>query len=242
MPKVSFDIDKFDAELPPSARPAYSVPDAAGYLGIPVSTIRSWFFGITYGAKGETEVFSPVLVTSDPVGKLLSFDNLIEAFVLRQFRVKDRMNLRRVHHALVVAREKFHISRPLLDPNLLTNGRSLFLEKAGEVIGLEDPNQLLLPESRFFFDRIEYRDSAIDSLFPLTREVASESPRIVSISPSFAFGRAAVNRTKVCTSAIHSRYVSGESINDLADDYSCEIEEIEESIRAEWIFAHGKAA
>ena len=63
----------------PRDLPAYNLGEAARYLGVSVSTLRSWFAGQQYDYQGETREFLPVIkpATSGPIG--LSFSNLVEA-------------------------------------------------------------------------------------------------------------------------------------------------------------------
>lgn len=239
MAKLAFDPEKLSLGLPVREMPRYTASDAGGYLGIPATTIRSWFFGTTYGKVGQTVAFDPVLKPASLSAKLLSFDNLVEAYVLRQFRHRDNINLRHIARAIEYARDELGIEKPLLEDNLIRVGKSIFLEKAGEFVGLSDPGQLLLPHAGKLFERIEYVDDAIAAIFPGTRDDIEDSPRIISISPSFSFGKAVVDRTKVPTDVIRDRYMNGDTIDDLVDDYECERSEIEEAIRAEWKFAFG---
>lgn len=240
MVKLAFDPDEVTLGLRLQEQPRYTVREAAGYLSIPPATIGAWFFGTTYGPKGEKVHFEPVLTPADRGAKLLSFDNLVEAFVLRCFRKRDQIELRKISEAMKYASEKLGIAKPLLDSQLLTMGKSLYLEDAGRVLGLSDPGQLLLPNAMEMLSRVNYGDSAKATLYPLTRPANEESPRVVSISPEFSFGRPTIDRTKVQTGIVAARYLNGDSIDELAKEYRCETAEIEESIRAEWIFAHGQ--
>jgi hypothetical protein len=67
----------------PREIPAYRVTDAASYLGIPVTTLRAWGRGMNYRQKDGTKgYFRPVFSLPDPERSLLSYFNLVEAFVL----------------------------------------------------------------------------------------------------------------------------------------------------------------
>jgi uncharacterized protein (DUF433 family) len=240
MVKLAFDPAEVALGLELRDQPRYSPNEAAGYLGIPSTTIGSWFFGTTYGPAGNKVDFEPVLIPADREARLLSFDNLVEAYVLRCFRTKDKINLREISAAMKRARDAHGIRKPLLDRNLLKLGKALYLEDAGQVLGLSEPSQLLLPNALELFSRVVYKDDAICALFPLTRPVAEDSPRMISISPEFSFGRPIIDRSKVQTSIVAARYLNGDSMSELAADYRCDVSEIEESIRAEWMFARGQ--
>ena len=51
----------FIRELDSRAMPRYSFGEAAAYLGLAESTIRSWFSGMRYGAVGSQNFFLSVL-------------------------------------------------------------------------------------------------------------------------------------------------------------------------------------
>ena len=65
--------------------PAYPIPEAAHYLGVPRSTLRAWFAG--------QQAFRPVIRPADPKTLVLSFSNLVEAYVLSAIRRKHHIGL-----------------------------------------------------------------------------------------------------------------------------------------------------
>lgn len=238
--KIRFDIDQIDLKTPARDQPRYSIADASGYLNVPKATLSSWFYGTTYGKGGSRSNFDPVLDPASLEPRLLSFDNLAEAFVLRMFRTKDKIQLRTIGLAIQNARDRLGIEKPLLHENLFRGGKDLFLETAGQITGLTDPVQLLLPHWESFLERVHYRDKAVAAIYPLTRPVETESPSIVSISPDFSFGSSVIDRTKVRTSVIAERYIGGDSVIQIANDFRCKSEEVEEAIRAEWMFSNAQ--
>ena len=246
MPKLQFDPEHVQFGQATRSLGRYGVAQAAGYTQIPASTIRAWFIGTTHGKGLDKQDFSPILSPANDNPKLLSFDNLVEAHVLRAFRNIDKLHLRAIEKAIKVAQQEFGVEKPLLSPNLWTGSGGIFLSTAGTLVGLNDPKQLLFPGSEEWLSRLTYADDAAQKLFPITRRTsrlerdADTGPRIVAISADFGFGQPVVDRTKVSTDAIAARYRNGDSVADLAEDLSCEIIEVEEAIRAEWIFAYAQ--
>ena len=52
--------------------PAYAISEAAGYLQLPTSTLRSWVLGQRYfDAKRTAKLFRPVIDIADPTKKQL---------------------------------------------------------------------------------------------------------------------------------------------------------------------------
>ena len=48
-------------------------PEAADYLGIPVSTLRAWVAGQMYRHKGEARSFQAIIRPADPKTHAFSF-------------------------------------------------------------------------------------------------------------------------------------------------------------------------
>lgn len=60
-----------------------------------------------------------------------------------------------------------------------------------------------------------------------------DEPKNIVIDPFISFGRAVIAGTGVTTELVAERFKAGESAGDLADDYGCDLEKIEEAIRCE---------
>ena len=85
-----------------------------------------------------------------------------------------------------------------------------------------------------YLERIDWDLSGLPArIFPITRMDHLESPKILAIDPKVAFGRPIVERKAIKTSAITERFLAGESISDLAEDYDLKVFEVEEAIRYE---------
>lgn len=76
--------------------PAYGIPEAAGYLRLPASTLRSWILGQRYyDAQRRAKLFRPVIEVADSKRRLLSFSNLVEASFSRASGGSMRFRCRR---------------------------------------------------------------------------------------------------------------------------------------------------
>ena len=61
----------------------------------------------------------------------------------------------------------------------------------------------------------------------------SEQPKNIVIDPFVSFGKAVITGTGVSTDIVAERFKAGESAEELAQDYGCARERIEEAIRCE---------
>ena len=213
--------------------PTYSIGDAARYLRIPSSTIRSWTVGYPYRVKDGSNFFRPVIEIPQRKPYLLSFTNLIEVHVLRAIRQHHRIQLNKVREALDFIDEKFNVPHPLAQERFRTDGVDLFIECYGSLINASQVGKSELKQSlNTHLERIEPDASGLAiKLYPFTRSHEEDSPRIVVIDPRIAFGRLVIAGTGIPTDILAERYHAGDSIDDLAEDYDCNRLAIEEAIR-----------
>jgi uncharacterized protein (DUF433 family) len=211
--------------------PAYSIAEAAGYLRLPKSTLRAWLLG--QGA------FKSVIDIADRKNRLLSFINMVEAFVLAGIRREHAIPLPKVRKALGYLRRTFETDRPLADEEFATDGVNLFVEKYGALIGATQAGQIQLRE--MILDRLQYvrRDpSGMPEklvLFPAARD--SDRGANVVIDPSLSFGRPVLDGLGVRTSILAERFKAGDLIDELAREYDAAPEAIQNAIRCELIAA-----
>ncbi|MEM8722132.1 MAG: DUF433 domain-containing protein [Cyanobacteria bacterium P01_G01_bin.39] len=215
--------------------PTYSIGDAARYLRIPRSTIRSWTVGHSYRVKDGSSFFHPLIDISQQKPYLLSFTNLVEVHVLRAIRQHHKIQLNRVREALDFIGDRFQVPHPLAKEDFRTNGVDLFIERYGELINASSGGKEELKEAlNAHLERIEPDDSGLAiKLYPFTRSDEIDNPRLVVIDPRIAFGRLTIAGTGIVTNILKERYWAGDSIEDLAEDYDCDRLSIEEAIRCE---------
>jgi uncharacterized protein (DUF433 family) len=219
----------------PRELPAYGVAEAAQYLGMPPSTLRSWMVGQKYTVGKNERTFRPVIRPARPAELRLSFLNLIEAHVLDALRRKHSVSLQQIRNTLSFLAKHYPSERPLADHRFETNGLDLFVEKYGQLINASRDGQLEMKEViRMYLQRVERDDHGIPArLYPFTRSLPHESPRLVVIDPRVAFGKPVLAGTSIPTGVITERFKAGDSIAVLAGDYNRPAEEIQEAIRCQ---------
>src|SRR5947208_2593474 len=87
--------------------PAYTYADAASYLNLPLSTLRSWIRGFMYETKSGKRLFKPVFHLPEPELPRLSYTNLVEAFVLGGLRRKYKVDLNKIRTAISILERDF---------------------------------------------------------------------------------------------------------------------------------------
>ena len=215
--------------------PRYSKAEAARYLHVSPSTLRTWVVGRPYPVADGERYSQGLIQPSDPQDGRLSFSNLIEAYVLLALRRQFRVKMREVRQALDYARDHLQIERVLLSPQLRVMRGSMFWLHLDRLIDLGKGGQAALPEIlAAYLERIEWEpDGPPARIFPFTRPEVLSSPRLVKIDPLLAFGRPVLERKAVTTAVIAERFKVGESVGEIAWDYDLEASEIEEALRYE---------
>ncbi len=216
--------------------PAYAVSEAAHYLYVPVATLRSWVMGRMYPVAVGERYFEPLVTVPEGKPRLLSFTNLVEAHVLAAIR-KRGVSLSNIRPAIDHLRSHYGIDHPLADAEFKTDGLNLFIEALGQLVNVSLRGQTAIREvMEAHLERVEHDENGLAArLFPFTRfgGTKADQPRTVMIDPRIAFGRPVLAGTGIPTAVLADRYKAGESMQDLAVDYDCEREMIEEAIRCE---------
>jgi len=211
--------------------PAYGIAEAAHYLLVPRATLRSWVVGMSYSSG----FFKPVIEPAARSPVALSFINLIEAHVLAAIRRKHRVDMQAVRRTINFLKKQFGSPYPLADHKFETNGVDLFVEHCGDFISASEGGQLAIKDLlKAHLRRVERDEKGFPlRLYPFTRVDATEQPRNIVIDPFISFGKAVITGTGVSTDIVAERFKAGESADELANDYGCAREKIEEAIRCE---------
>ena len=223
--------EKFDARF----APAYGVSEAARYLNIPPSTLRSWISGVRY--HSDRRNFEPVIIVPPAEIVQLSFVNLVEAHVLVALRRVHKVRLQDIRVALDTLEKQFpEQPHPLAFETFATDGKDLFLKHIGQLINLSRRGQLEMEEViDMYLHRIEYDTGGPVILYPFTRSSFQEDgqPKAVLMNPYISFGRPVLAGRGVPTELVFERFNAGELIDALAKDDGRKRWEIEEAIRYE---------
>ena len=220
----------------PREVPAYGIPEAAHYLQIPVTTLRSWVLGQDYKIEGgkRKRRFRPVISLPTKGVSLLSFFNLAEAHVLRAIRTQHNISLKHIRAALEFVDKKFDWKRPLIQQEFKTDGAAIFVEHLGELIDVSADGQTVMREVvEAHLERLTWENQLAARLYPFTRARELDGPKCVFIDPRFAFGRPILAKSRIATAVIAERYKAGDSVDILAEDYGCQRLDIEEGLRCE---------
>jgi uncharacterized protein (DUF433 family) len=215
----------------PEDVPAYSISEAAGLVGVPPSTLRTWVRGRSFPKAGGGVGRSHALIkTPTAGGAILSFTNVVEAHVLSGLRRKYELKLDAIRKAVRYVHDHLNVEHPLAREQFKTDGVSLFVERYGRIINATLDGQVEIKEVlAAYLERIEYDNGRAIRFFPLFRDAA---PRVVVVDPRRSFGRPIIAGTSVPVSVIRGRFDAGDSIEELARDYDVNTAQVQEALRA----------
>jgi uncharacterized protein (DUF433 family) len=205
--------------------PAYGVSEAAVYLKVPYQTLRYWLTGF----QKMPPMIQPV--QAEPIR--LSFLNLLECQALAGMRKIYDLKLPKVRSALRNLGQDASRPHPLINEAFLTDRRDLFIERLGKTINISRQGQMGMDFYHIHLERVEIDPKGMFRFFPFVVEPGPCEPKSIEINPMVGFGKPVIAGTGISTAIIASRFNARESIADLAAEYGCKAQQIEEAIRWE---------
>jgi uncharacterized protein (DUF433 family) len=166
---------------------------------------------------------------------LLSYLNLVEAFMLSSLRRKHLIDLYKIRAAIDSLRERFNSAHPLAEHEFQTNGVDLFVEEYGQLINVGSGGQLAMREVlEAYLTRVEHDPSGrAAKLYPFIRLTGTDQPRNVVINPYVSFGKPVIAGTGLPTRVVAERFKAGDTIPQIAANYGRKEEEIDDALRYE---------
>ena len=205
--------------------PAYGLAEAAVYLKVPYQTLRYWLTGF--------KARPPIVVPTEKNPIRLSFINLLECHVLAGMRKIYDLKLPKVRRALIRVERDFPQPHPLMTVPFLTDRKNLFIDEMGKLINLSQDGQMGMKFYEMHVERVEVDPNQLFRFFPFVVEPRRCEPKTIEINPLVGFGKPVIAGTGISTAIIASRFNARESGPDLAAEYGCTLQQIEEAIRWE---------
>ena len=206
---------------------AYTISEAARYVRIPAPTLRTWVVRSSEIRRANRRVQLPLIVAPEYDPIRLSFNNIVEAYVLRALRTRHGVSISAARRAIDEAEHNLGVQRLLLCPELRTNAGELFLYTYSTLINLNKASQLgIRLVLHQFLERIEVDEANRPArLFP-----SDMFDRAIVLDPLVAFGRPVIARRGISTSTIVARINAGETEEEIAEDYNLQTLEVEEAV------------
>ena len=219
---------------------AYTLPDAARILELPLPRLRSWVRGALRDDQGSgtrTRRFPAGSFDTQGDGGDRHFDflTLIEIFTIAQLRKHGvKMATLRAGRAELAA--SYHTDHPFALKGLLTDGVRLLRELGDDaILEVGASGQTAFADViRPFCHRLDF--DAESHL--ATRFYPAGEDKTIVVDPRHSFGRPVIAGTNITTESIACLRRAGERADDIADDYGVHLSQID----AAWNFELRAAA
>ncbi len=188
----------------------YSIPDAARIIKVGEAVLRRWVADYTNTSRDLDDHHEPVVHRRlNDHGGVLTFLELIELFVVKQFRDAG-VSMQVIRKTAQVAAQRFDTPYPFATGDFDTDGRSILHAMEDSRDGSTSAEDLARGQYAFdslmhpFFKRLDYRDHA-EALryWPLGRD-----GRVV-LDPQRHFGAPIDARTGVPTRTLFAAVTAG---------------------------------
>jgi uncharacterized protein (DUF433 family) len=210
------------------ARPIFTLRETAGYLAVPKSTIHDW--ARPAGAK-------PSLITVFPrrgAQATVPFIGFAEAYVLSAFR-RAGVPLQRIRPAVDALSRAIGLEHALASKRLYTDGAEVLYDYAAkreddellELVVVRTGQHQFSEIVRDYLQRVTYGGDGWASRVRLPTYQRAE----VVVDPRIAFGLPLVVHGGARVEDLVDRFVAGDSVTDIADDFGVPPEEVEDVIR-----------
>jgi uncharacterized protein (DUF433 family) len=206
----------------------YRIGEAARLTDLPPATVRSWLQVYEDGRAADP---SPVRSREEPGSAQVSFLQLAVLVVVRELR-KRRVPLAAVKKAHAYARARFSSEYPLIDLKLLTDGAHVFKDQAADnpakiLLALDKSGQIALPGH--IAEAIHQFEFDEDTL-PVRWHPETKAALIV-VDSRFGAGRPTIASRRLTIRAIRERWLAGDSIQYIAEDYELDPTLVEQALR-----------
>ncbi len=216
----------------------FTVAEAAGWLAVPRSTFHGWVHGWEYGRPGRQPVVGRPLVLSLPARRgqsAVPFLGLVEGLVLTGFR-RAGVPLQRIRPALERLDQELGLRHALASDRLTTDGAEVLYdygavldpEGIGELVTVRSGQRVFAPVVREYLRRIRYSSDHWAEQVELPGYAVAR----VVVNLGVAHGRPALEPSRVPVEDVLNRWIAGDSLAELAEDFGLGGAVLEDLIRA----------
>jgi len=212
---------------PRVSQPIFTLREAAGYLGVPASTLHHW---------ARDQGAGPIITCFPRRGReaTVPFIGFAEAHVLSAFR-RSGVPMQRMRPAVEVLASSIGIDHALASRRLYTDGAEVLFNysseheesELGELTVVRTGQRRFSEVVRDYLERITYGD---DGWATGVRLPTYERAEVV-VDPRRAFGLPLVVHGGARVEDLVDRFVAGDRVGDIADDFGVPEEEVEDVIR-----------
>lgn len=213
---------------------AYTLPDAAKLLRIPIPRLRTWVIGRTVPdrSSGRKKIYPAGTIKTHGIARdrHFNFYTLVELFTLAHLRGLG-VSLRVLKQARRELADREKTQHPFALEGLLTDRKKLLFDLGEEALlelgagGQTSFEQILAP----FCIRLDF--DATTRMACRYHPMGKDKPIVVD--PARAFGRPIIIGTSIATENVAALIRGGETVEDVASDFDLAPETVSEVWRFE---------
>lgn len=220
--------------------PLYTVTEAARALDVPSTTFGAWTKGYVRRPRGRGDVHGEPVVTAFVAARgqpSVPFVGLAEGLVLAAIR-RSGVPLQRVRPALAVLQRELGIHHALASRRLYTDGAEVLFDYGassaadagvvGQLVVVGNGQRMFAEVMANYLQRVDY-DPA-DGYATQIR-IPAYGGEVVCV-PRRSFGRAIFVRGGARVADVLGRFQTGESLDDLSDEFGVPRADLEDALRA----------
>jgi uncharacterized protein (DUF433 family) len=216
----------------------FTVAEAAGWLTVPRSTFHGWVHGYEHRPpRGRAVCGSPIVLSLEAARgqPAVPFLGLVEGLVLNAFR-RAGVPLQRIRPALDRLDQELGLRHALASDRLTTDGVEVLYDYGavldpggiGELVTVRSGQRVFAPVVSEYLRRIRYAgDHWAEQV-----ELPGYAVARVVVDLDVAHGRPALEPARIPVEDILHRWIAGDSLAELADDFGLGGAELEDVIRA----------
>lgn len=235
---MSESIASLPADDPRVSVRLFTVADAAGWLAVPRSTFHGWVHGYDLRRPGRQPIVGRPLVLSLPARRgqsAVPFLGLVEGLVLSGFR-RAGVPLQRIRPALERLDQEIGLSHALASDRLTTDGAEVLYdygavldpEGIGELVTVRSGQRVFAPVVQEYLRRIRYSSDH----WAEQAELPGYAVASVVVNLRLAHGRPVLEPSRIPVEDILNRWIAGDSLAELAEDFGLDGAELEDIVRA----------
>ena len=218
--------------------PLYGVGEAAGYLGVPPSTLMDWAYGYRWRrADGKVAMAGPVITALRPTrrhGAVLPFVGLAEAYALAAFR-RAGVPLQRVRPAIDALRRELGVEHALASRRLYADGAEILYDYTQRGDDGAAPELVVVRSSQLVFMDglaaqylrwVEFAPDGYARVIRLPQYRVAE----VTVDVEHAFGRPRFARSGAAVADVVGLCLAGETAETVAAEFGLTRGEVEDAV------------
>lgn len=215
-----------------------TVAEAAGWLTVPRSTFHGWVHGYEHRSPGGRRLAGGPIVLSLAAGRgqpAVPFLGIVEGLVLNAFR-RVGVPLQRIRPALDRLDQELGLRHALASDRLTTDGLEVLYdygavldpEGIGELVTVRSGQRVFAPVVSEYLRRIRYAGDHWAERVELPGYAVAR----VVVDLRVAHGRPVLEPARIPVEDVLHRWIAGDSLAELADDFGLDVAELEDVIRA----------